>query len=156
MNPGPKKGCGYWVGKKRNMPWLKEHNFKKGVIPIHKIEQGQQTLKIKILDKIKEENDLCIEWQGAKDGCGYGGIRINGKYIKVHRLVWSLKNGEIPIKMEVCHHCDNPSCFNPKHLFLGTHTDNMQDMKTKGRNRIYLGLLKPRLKKLIYARKVDK
>lgn len=51
----------------------------------------------------------------------------------VHRLSWIVENGEISAGTEVCHTCDNPLCNNIKHLFVGTHTDNMRDMAAKGR-----------------------
>ncbi len=50
-----------------------------------------------------------------------------------HRFVWTEHNGPIPKGMCVCHHCDEPACINPDHLFLGTHQDNMQDMINKKR-----------------------
>lgn len=40
---------------------------------------------------------------------------------------------EVAGGMKACHRCDNPPCCNPKHLFVGTHSDNMQDMRAKGR-----------------------
>lgn len=75
----------------------------------------------------------CIEFSGSKDESGYGLKTVNGKTRRVHRLVWEQYNGKIPDKMMVCHKCDNPSCINPTHLFLGTNSDNMKDMYKKGR-----------------------
>jgi hypothetical protein len=75
----------------------------------------------------------CLEWTGGTDKDGYGRIYANGKHVLVHRLAWKLTHGPIPQGLEVCHHCDNPPCCDAeKCLFLGTHADNMADMKAKG------------------------
>jgi hypothetical protein len=79
------------------------------------------------------KTDSCWIWTGYKDGKGYGRIGYNGKVEKPHRVSWMIANGEIPEGMFVCHHCDNPSCVNPEHLFLGTNNDNQRDMYNKGR-----------------------
>ena len=75
----------------------------------------------------------CVETPYAKDGDGYGHRKVNGRYEKTHRLVWVEVYGEIPDGMCVLHRCDNPPCVNPGHLFLGTLSDNAQDMAAKGR-----------------------
>lgn len=56
-----------------------------------------------------------------------------GKVWLVHRWVWTKLKGPIPSGMCICHHCDNPACINPDHLFMGTWNDNIQDMIQKGR-----------------------
>ena len=76
----------------------------------------------------------CHLWLGSLDPCGYGTFSFNGKNTKAHRFAWSVKNGEIPKGMMICHHCDNPSCVNPDHLFIGTQFDNMRDMHDKNRH----------------------
>lgn len=53
--------------------------------------------------------------------------------IAVHRASYMVWKGEIPKGMYVLHKCDNRACINPEHLFLGTHIDNMNDMKKKNR-----------------------
>ena len=61
-------------------------------------------------------------------------IGFEGKQHSVHRVVWQLFTGaKPPINKCVCHHCDNPLCINPDHLFLGSRSDNMQDCIKKGR-----------------------
>lgn len=80
-----------------------------------------------------EKGEGCWEWQGARHPHGYGQVRIAGICVFAHRYSWQLANGPIPGGLNVCHHCDNPKCVRPDHLFLGTQRDNLQDMAGKGR-----------------------
>ncbi len=64
---------------------------------------------------------------------GYGKIKENEGDVLVHRISYRLENGDFDKRLQVCHRCDNPPCFNPKHLFLGTSFDNIQDCIRKGR-----------------------
>lgn len=77
--------------------------------------------------------DECWEWTRGKTGDGYGLISLRRKHILTHRMAWELSSGAIPNGLHVLHSCDNPSCCNPKHLFLGTNTDNIHDRNAKGR-----------------------
>lgn len=81
-----------------------------------------------------EVTSHCWEWTGSKTDRGYGKIIVEKKQCKAHRVSWVIYNGEIPNDLHVCHHCDNPGCVNPVHLFLGTNNDNIQDKVKKGRH----------------------
>ncbi len=76
----------------------------------------------------------CWEWQGTIGSKGYGFFKLNRKNQYAHRISYELAYGPIPKGKLVCHRCDNPRCVKPKHLFLGTHKDNLQDMVNKGRS----------------------
>lgn len=79
----------------------------------------------------------CILWTKSLNSDGYGREYLGGKYRTCHRLAYEKAYGIIPKGMCVLHKCDVRNCVNPEHLFLGTHTDNMRDMCTKGRG-VYL------------------
>lgn len=76
----------------------------------------------------------CWPWPKYLDAKGYGKIFFDDFKFSVHRLSYEHYKGPIPEGMCVMHSCDNPACFNPDHLSLGTHTDNMRDMVRKGRH----------------------
>lgn len=82
-----------------------------------------------------EPNGDCLEWSGGKHRQGYGltFCPTFKKMVTTHRMAYELEFGDIPKDMHVLHKCDNPPCCNPEHLFLGTHQDNMDDMRQKGR-----------------------
>lgn len=107
--------------------------------------------------KVKK-TDQCWIWTGFRNKTGYGKTNAKGKTVRVHRYSWTLKYGEIPKGMSVCHKCDNPPCVNPDHLFLGTHTDNMRDAYRKGRISHTVGEDNPTAKmtneKVLLARKM--
>lgn len=98
---------------------------------LHMTKERTRKLFLKKVGKTKD----CWIWNASQIPTGYG--RFKSKTITnsgyAHRASWLIYNGEIPPGMCVLHKCDNPSCVNPKHLFLGTMTDNMRDRDNKGR-----------------------
>jgi len=83
----------------------------------------------------KKGPDDCWLWTGST-ASGYGQLKINRRMVGTHRVSWELHNGPIPDGVYVLHDCpngDNPLCVNPSHLWLGSHQQNMDDMKNKGR-----------------------
>lgn len=83
------------------------------------------------------EQTGCWKWSGYLDKNGRGRLlrnNIKDNHILAHRLSYLLFYGPIPDNLKVCHKCDNPSCVNPEHLFLGTQTDNIKDCVYKQRH----------------------
>ena len=81
----------------------------------------------------KKGEDECWIWKGIVDNNLYGIFNYNGITYKVHRLIYEITYGKFSDSLFILHNCDNPSCVNPKHLRLGTHIDNMNDMSIRGR-----------------------
>jgi HNH endonuclease len=78
--------------------------------------------------------DGCWLWTAARNKFGYGVFTGKGRVqLYSHRFSWKLHRGDIPEGSMVLHHCDNPPCVNPDHLFIGTAMDNMRDRHDKGR-----------------------
>lgn len=69
----------------------------------------------------------CWEWKAAKSEKGYGLFKFQGKQWRAHRFSWFVEHGPIPPAAQVNHHCDNPACVNPAHLYLGSQLDNRRD-----------------------------
>lgn len=84
-----------------------------------------------------ETPDDCWAWTGATTAFGYGVLGVGGRKagnVRAHRHSWALHFGPVPDGLWVLHRCDNPPCCNPRHLFLGTQTNNMRDAVQKGRH----------------------
>lgn len=80
--------------------------------------------------------DECWPWMGCTDERGYGRLKLTVGGVRMrrsHRVALLMIGVEIPEGMCVLHRCDNTTCVNPAHLFIGTHRDNMEDMSRKGR-----------------------
>lgn len=95
----------------------------------------------KIIDRFwkkveKIPPDDCWYWIGCLTR-NRGQISINGKVYLAHRVSWMIHYGEIPSGLQINHHCDNPRCSRPSHLFLGTQKENIQDMLRKNRRPPY-------------------
>lgn len=98
-------------------------------------------IEIRFWEKVNEAGpmmrpdlDPCWIWTGHIVG-GYGRFKVGKKTLCAHRVSWTLIFGD-PKELFVLHHCDNPSCVRPSHLFLGTKKDNAQDALSK--NRLYI------------------
>lgn len=94
----------------------------------------------------------CWIWTGRKNKAGYGTLRVDGPHVNVHRIAaWVfLKEKRARIKghrFYICHKCDTPSCFRPKHLFCGTPKQNTEDSIRKGRHQSVWHSMRKRCKR---------
>jgi len=121
-----KCGCGTSLLKFDNTGRPREYCIGHNKTPIN--------IEIAFWKNVKK-TDSCWIWNGSKQAAGYGELGYRGKRYAAHRVSWEIHNGEIKNSLHVLHKCDNPSCTNPKHLFLGTHADNMHDAQNKKRIR---------------------
>lgn len=129
VDPNPSGLCECGCGERTTLFHLDHRRFVK----------GHQTRKSPV-EYIVDPETGCWEWQRAKDKHGYGRMDDGGSTKLAHRIFWERAHGPTPDGLNVLHHCDNPPCVNPAHLFLGTQEDNMQDAAAKGRIRNkYLG-----------------
>jgi hypothetical protein len=85
--------------------------------------------------------DECWEWISSHHPLGYGFIFAGPlydkgvRYVKAHRLSWEMHNGPIPEGLCILHHCDNPPCVNPAHLYAGTRQQNCRDRAVRKRGK---------------------
>lgn len=107
------------------------HDFKNK--KIHDKENYIELMKDKINKNIEIDENGCWLWMASRHKQGYGNLSYKRIPSLAHRVSWMVYNGEIPQGIKVCHKCDEPSCVNPDHLFLGTQLDNVGDCVKKGR-----------------------
>lgn len=85
-----------------------------------------------------DKSGECWVWLGGKNRNGYGVFRYGGKadgrMVDAHRFSYEITYGVIPAGAFICHHCDNPPCARPDHLFKGSLSDNVLDSARKGRH----------------------
>lgn len=86
-------------------------------------------------DKVNKKGK-CWIWTAALSDRGYGSMEVRGNGLRAHVISWCIAHHRNTTpNLLVLHKCDNPSCVNPKHLFLGTPQDNTDDMRNKGRDK---------------------
>lgn len=99
-----------------------------------RVNSFEEHPKVVWLREFAVAQEECVIWPHGKDRDGYGRLTFKGKGYRAHRVVLSWKEGRDLKKGELaCHSCDNPSCVNPDHLWVGSPKDNTQDMWSKGR-----------------------
>jgi hypothetical protein len=76
----------------------------------------------------------CWVWHSSLNNKGYGQFHLGKGNVLAHRFLWEILHGPVPRDLVVMHTCDNPACVNPKHLRIGTVSDNQKDMACKHRS----------------------
>ncbi len=130
------KVCGRTISKPPSQ--AKGKSYCSNTCKYEDLRGPQRPWKERFWEKVTKniDPDACWKWCGSvmDRRWNYGSFGFGGKTYRAHRLSWEIHYGKISPGTCVLHHCDNPNCVNPKHLFLGTHQDNVTDMYAKGRN----------------------
>lgn len=115
----------------------RENNPNYGKQYYEKTHKSKKRSNIERFNKFTKINNKtgCIEWVSSKIPSGYGRISYKGKNMYAHRFSFLIHIGDIPEGKQVCHTCDNRSCVNPTHLWLGTIQENLIDRDNKKRVR---------------------
>lgn len=87
----------------------------------------------------KRGAEECWPWTGKRSPGGYGKFSVKGASVRANRFAFQITFGEIAPGVLVCHHCDNPACCNPAHLYAGSPQSNMDDRSARGRVNSALG-----------------
>ena len=119
------------LSRKPKKPEVKDKVLHDKILVVHPVQDS--ITKIKSNFEVQESG--CWFWLGTLDKYGYGQIKVGKKTFKAHRYSYEIHYGPFDKTLHVCHHCDQPSCINPEHLFLGTAKDNAIDRANKGRQK---------------------
>jgi hypothetical protein len=136
--PAVKHGRDWWI-EPADLELVRERptGYPKGKRRTHaeplSLTQFDESDIVRFWDKVKR-GDGCWEWTGCRHHeRGYGYFAFHYQLYFAHRVAWHLTFGPFDDALMILHHCDNPMCCRPDHLFIGTGTDNMKDMASKGR-----------------------
>jgi hypothetical protein len=114
----------------RRQNLFRKYSSSCGCLKVPNDYQYPTVLRNRILNSIDINPNGCWDWNKARNRQGYGAMSYRTKAgQRANRISYMVFKGEIPEGMLVCHTCNRTCCVNPDHLYLGTHTDNMNDLK---------------------------
>lgn len=128
----PVRTCEQCGKEFRASPYAVDHDLAKYCSEACQHESNRNRTRIEFWSRV-EKTDTCWLWTGFRNAQGYGKLNVAGRKRGAHQVAYELTYGPIPKGLDICHHCDNPPCVRPDHLFAGTVSDNMNDAVAKGR-----------------------